>query len=66
MLKAKATLDEAERLLIIEDIISMINQVSPQVSLYQSQWFRAHNVDLEGVVCSKTGYASFNDMYWAK
>jgi len=51
---------------IIEDIISKINKTSPQVSLYQSQWFRAHNADLEGVVCSKTGYASFNDMYWAR
>lgn len=66
VLKAKATLDESERLVIIEDIISMINKVSPQVSLYQSQWFRAHNVDLSGVVCSKTGYARFNDMYWTK
>lgn len=66
VLKAKSTLDESQRLEIIEDIISKINKTSPQVSLYQSQWFRAHNADLEGVVCSKTGYASFNDMYWAR
>jgi peptide/nickel transport system substrate-binding protein len=66
VLKAQATLDESERLAIMEDIISSINKLSTQVSLYQSQWFRAHNADLAGVVCSKTGYASFNDMYWAK
>jgi len=64
VIKAKATLNEADRLLIMEDIISAINKVSPQVSLYQSLWFRAHNANLEGVVCGKTGFARINDMYW--
>lgn len=66
VLAAKSTLDESKRLSVIEEIVSRINKNSPQISLYQSQWFRAHNADLEGVVCSKTGYASFNDMYWAR
>lgn len=66
VLKAKSTLDEAERLAVIEEIVSMVNKATPQISLYQSQWFRAYNADLEGVVCSKTGFTSFNDMYWAR
>ena len=60
----KSTLDPEARNKIIEDIVSKINQVSPQVSLYQSLWFRAHNADLLGVYCDKTGFARFEDMYW--
>ncbi len=64
--RAAATLDETDRMALIEDIIALINQTSPQISLYQSQWFRAHDSNLSGVICSKTGYALFNKMYWTQ
>ena len=62
--KAKATLDAAKRKTIIEDIVARVNTLSPQPSLYQSVWFRAHDANLMGVVCSGSGYASYQDMYW--
>jgi peptide/nickel transport system substrate-binding protein len=62
--KAKGTIDNEKRLGYIQEIVSEANQWSPQISLYQSLWLRAFNVDLDGVVCSGTGYAGFNDMYW--
>lgn len=34
------------------------------ITLYQSTWFRAYDKDLDGVLCSATGYANFCDMYW--
>ncbi len=49
---------------MIEEIVATINRLSPQISLYQSQWFRAYNKQLAGVVFSKTGYASFSGMHW--
>ncbi len=64
VVKAKATLDTTARKAIIEDIVARVNTLSPQPSLYQSVWFRAHDANLAGVVCSGSGYASFQDMYW--
>ena len=62
--KMKATLDSDARAEIIKEIMAYINACAPQVSLYQSKWFRAYNQNLGGVLCSTTGYACFNDMYW--
>ena len=63
---AASTLDEAERLQKVENIISIVNQDAPQISLYQSVWLRAHDAKLQGVVLSGTGYTSWNEMYWAE
>lgn len=64
VLEAKRTLDAGARTKLIQEIVAEVNAMSPQVSLYQSLWFRAHSADLAGVVCSATGYADFQDMYW--
>jgi len=66
VLDMNITLDGKKRSEMIEDIVATINKLTPQVSLYQSQWFRAYNKKLAGVIFSKTGYASFSDMYWVE
>ncbi len=58
------TLDDAERAEKIRNIIRIVNADIPQISLYQSVWLRAYDSNLKGVVCSGTGYAYYNDMYW--
>jgi len=62
---AKSTLDSGKRAEIIDEIVGIVNRVSPQVTLYQSTWYRAHAKGLEGVLCSATGYVDFCDVYWA-
>lgn len=64
VLKAKKTLNENDRLALIQEIVAKVNTLSPQISLYQSIWLRAHHKQLQGVVCSATGYTAYNDMYW--
>lgn len=63
--EAKGTLDAQKRAEIIDEIIGIVNSVSPQVTLYQSTWYRAYAKGLEGVLCSATGYVDFCDVYWA-
>jgi len=62
--EAKATLDDAARSEKIGDIVEAVNQAAPQISLYQSQWLRAHDANLKNVILSATGYADYNMMYW--
>ncbi|MDR1732724.1 MAG: ABC transporter substrate-binding protein [Synergistaceae bacterium] len=64
--KIESTLDEAERLALVESTVELLNGLSPQPSLYQDIIFRAYNKDLEGVVPSATGYINFNEVRWAK
>ena len=62
--QAKMPLDASRRAEIIDEIVGIVNSLSPQITLYQSTWFRAYDKDLDGVLCSATGYANFCDMYW--
>lgn len=62
--QAAGTIDNDARLALIEGIVSEVNKLAPQISLYQSIWVRAFHKDLGGVVCSGTGYTAYNDMYW--
>lgn len=64
VLKAKGTIKDDDRLAIIQEIVAKVNQLQPQISLYQSVWLRAYSAKLKGVVCSATGYTAYNDMYW--
>ncbi|HHW27000.1 MAG TPA: ABC transporter substrate-binding protein [Firmicutes bacterium] len=66
VLQAEGTIDNDARLALIEEIVSEVNLLSPQISLYQSVWLRAHHKDLAGIVCSATGYTAYNDFYWKK
>lgn len=63
--EASSTLDETQRLDMIKNIVSIVNQDAPQISLYQSVWLRAYNSDLQGVTLGGTGYTCWNEMYWA-
>ena len=63
--EAKATLDDTARAEIIDEIVGMVNSLSPQITLYQSIWHRAYDADLQGVLCSATGFIDFCDVYWA-
>ena len=62
--EAAKTLDDDARYALIKDIVTTVNEQCPQVSLYQTQWLRAYNKDLQGVVLSGTGYTDWNMMYW--
>ena len=64
VLKAESTINDEQRLQYIQDIVAEVNLLATQISIYQSVWLRAYNSKLQGVVCSGTGYAGFNDMYW--
>lgn len=64
VLEAQKTLDDDARLAKIEEIVSIVNQESPQISLFQSVWLRAYDANLGGVVLGGTGYTSYNEMYW--
>ncbi len=64
VLRAQRTLDDDARLALIQEIVAKVNTLAPQISLYQSQWFRAHSADLTNVVCSKTGYMDYWNISW--
>lgn len=64
--EAQRTLDDDERLKMIENIVSIVNQDAPQISLFQSVWLRAYDSKLQGVVLGGTGYTSYNEMYWGE
>lgn len=64
--QAKRTLDDQKRSEIINKIVGIVNSLSPQITLYQSTWYRAYNHNLSGVLCSATGYVDFCDVYWNK
>ncbi len=63
--QASSTLDKDARVGLIQNIVATVNQDAPQISLYQSVWLRAHDVKLQGVTLSGTGYTCWNEMYWA-
>lgn len=62
--QAKGTLDSTQRAAVIDQIVGIVNSLSPQVTLYQSTWYRAYDQGLDGVLCSATGYVDFCDVYW--
>ena len=63
--QAASTLDKEDRIELIQNIVSIVNQDAPQISLYQSVWLRPHDAKLQGVTLSGTGYTAWNEMYWA-
>lgn len=62
--EAATTIDNDKRLELVHKIVSEINLLAPQPSLYQPMMFRAYDANLGGVTASATGYVGFNDMYW--
>lgn len=62
--KALQTMDEDARLEIIEELFAYANSISPQISLYQSTFFRCYNADLTDVVSGKSGYMDYWNIRW--
>ena len=62
--KASATIDATERDKVLQECISLINTLTPQVPLYQPVNFRAYNANLQGVEVSPSGTLYFEDVSW--
>ena len=62
--QAKTTLDEEERVAILEQLSAKLNEICSQVPLYQPLTLRAYNADLKGVEVSDSGTLYFEDVYW--
>ncbi len=60
----KATSDTEARVEIMHQIVDRVNQLVPHIPMWQGQYFRAWNADLEGIVISGTGYVQFHTAKW--
>ena len=64
--QAKTTLDETERVALLEQLSARLNLLCSQAPLYQPLTLRAYDADLEGVEVSDSGTLYFEDVYWAE
>ena len=62
--QACATIDEAEREEVLRQCNTLINELCPQVPLFQDVHLRAYNANLEGVEINAAGFLYFNDVKW--
>lgn len=62
--KMSTMMDADARGKLISDIIAEADDLCVFVPIYQVNYFRSHNADLQNVVCSATGYVDFNTMSW--
>ena len=62
--QACATIDEAEREEVLRQCNTLINELCPQVPLFQDVYLRAYNANLEGVEINAAGFLYFNDVKW--
>ena len=62
--QACATIDEAEREEVLRQCSTLINELCPQVPLFQDVYIRAYNANLEGVEINAAGFLYFNDVKW--
>ena len=62
--QACATIDEAEWEEVLRQCNTLINELCPQVPLFQDVHLRAYNANLEGVEINAAGFLYFNDVKW--
>ena len=62
--KAAATIDPDERAEVLSECIAQINDLCPQVPLYQDMHMRAYNENLGGVIMYPGGTLYMHAMYW--
>ena len=62
--QACAAIDEAEREAVLRQCSTLINELCPQVPLFQDVYLRAYNANLEGVEINAAGFLYFNDVKW--
>ncbi len=63
--QAATTIDEAENVRIMEEVSALLNDLSPQITLYQFELLRASDKDLMGFECSPSGYIDYAKIAWA-
>ena len=64
--QAKVTIDEAERVAILEQLSAKLNEICSQAPLWQPLTMRAFNAGLQGVEVNDGGYLYFENVYWAE
>ncbi len=62
--KASQTVDPEERAKVLEECIALLNELCPQVPLYQDMHMRAYNENLGGVIMYPGGTMYMHAMYW--
>ena len=64
--QAKTTLDEEERVAILEQLSAKLNEICSQAPLWQPLSMRAFNAGLQGVEVNDGGNLYFENVYWAE
>ena len=62
--QASATIDQAQREALTEQICAKLNEICTQVPLYQPISMRAYNADLKNVVITAAGDCRIEDISW--
>ena len=62
--EAASTVDSAAREVVLKEVTVQLNELCPQVSLYQDLYLRAYNANLEGVDINAGGNIRFQDISW--
>jgi len=64
--KASQTLDETERLKILEEAAARLNEICPQIPTYSVNVVRAYNSKLQGFEVNAGGNTYWENVYWAE
>ena len=64
--QAKVTIDETERVAILEQLSAKLNEICSQAPLWQPLTMRAFNAGLQGVEVNDGGSLYFENVYWAE
>ena len=65
-LKAVKTLDEKDRMDLLEQCAARLNEMCPQVTTYLTNVTRAYNADLQGIKVSPSGGLHWEDVSWGE
>lgn len=64
--KASQTVDVNEKIKVLEEAATLLNELCPQVPIYQDLHMRAYNKDLDGVIMYPGGSLYMHAMSWKK
>ena len=65
-LKAVKTLDEKDRMDLLEQCAARLNEMCPQVTTYLTNVTRAYNANLQGIKVSPSGGLHWEDVSWGE
>ena len=63
---ASQTLDETERLTILEEAAAYLNEICPHVPMYSVNVVRAYNSNLQGFEVNASGNTYWENVSWAE